>query len=67
MRIKIRFDKSGDKYKVENACSEDAKSCQNSFADVLSKVGAVDQNTFQHTEEYYREDTLPPAIEEVES
>jgi hypothetical protein len=65
MRIKIRFDKSGDSFKVENACSPDAKDCQNTFSDVLNKVGSVDANTFEHTEEFFREDELPPQMETV--
>lgn len=65
-RIKALFDKSGDSFKVANACTPDNPTgCVGSFKNLLGNMAQFNDGDVQYTEEYFRHNELPPQLETV--
>jgi hypothetical protein len=53
----------GSSYNVLNACSPDVKSCEATFADIVTALGDTTSEV-EHTEQYHHEE-LPPEEDHV--
>ena len=57
--------KGGSEYNVLDACSADAKSCEASFDDIITALGA-ETSEVEHTAQYHHEE-LPPQDDHVDT
>ena len=65
-KIKILFDKSGDKFKVGDMCTPDNPTgCVGSFKNLLGKVADFNESDVELTDNYFQQEELPPKMETI--
>jgi hypothetical protein len=65
-RVKVLFDKSGDKFKVGDVCDpNNPTGCVGSFKNLLGKVADFNEADVELTDRYFQQEELPPKLETV--
>lgn len=67
-KVKIKFAADGDSFEVKNMCAVSGSSnCVGEFKKLVGGLADFDSGDVEYTDEYYKEEELPPQIEEIES
>jgi hypothetical protein len=67
-KVKIKFAADGDSFEVKNMCANSgAGECVGEFKKLVGGLADFSTDDVQYTDEYYKQEELPPQIEEIES
>ena len=65
-KVKVLFDKSGDKFKVSDFCdANNPTGCVGSFKNLLGKMADFNESDVELTDNYFQQEALPPKMETI--